>query len=102
MKKVLLVSILFFLCSIPLGVEAAPKKMMKSSPAKTTKTIKSTRSPATAGGSSMGGIGAPKTLEIRGQSRNLNMLLILKNPIDQIDFIKPKTNYKEEIGQTNF
>jgi len=43
-----------------------------------------------------------KSLEIRGQSRNLSMLLVLKNRHENIDFVKPRESYREEIPQTEF
>jgi len=43
-----------------------------------------------------------KSLEIRGQSRNLSMLLVLKNRHENIDFVKPRESYREEIQQTGF
>lgn len=43
-----------------------------------------------------------KSLEIRGQSRNLSMLLVLKNRHENIDFVKPRESYREEITQTEF
>ena len=35
-------------------------------------------------------------IEVRGQSRNLNMLLILQNQNEAIDFIKMRKDYKKE------
>lgn len=43
-----------------------------------------------------------KSLEIRGQSRNLSMLLVLKNRHENIDFVKPRETYREEIQKTGF
>ena len=43
-----------------------------------------------------------KALEIKGQSRNLSMMLVLKNRADNIDFVKPRETYREEIKNTGF
>lgn len=43
-----------------------------------------------------------RELEIRGQSRNLSMLLVLKNRNENIDFVKPRDSYREEIQQTGY
>jgi len=43
-----------------------------------------------------------KSLEIRGQSRNLSMLLVLKNRHENIDFVKPRDSYHDEIQKTDF
>jgi hypothetical protein len=41
-------------------------------------------------------------IEVHGQSRNLNMLLILQNPNEEINFVKPRKDYKKEIDQMNY
>ena len=45
--------------------------------------------------------GAPesgqKPLEVNGQSRNLNMTLVLRNDKDKIKFVKVRENYRAEI-----
>ena len=41
-------------------------------------------------------------IEVVGQSRNLNMLLILQNPNEEINFVKPRTDYKKEIENMNY
>ena len=59
----------------------------------------STPSPAGAALSDTGGERTP--LEVRGQSRNLNMTLVLRNDKDKIKFVKIRENYRQEIlGQT--
>jgi hypothetical protein len=55
--------------------------------------------PAQTGGS-MNATGMQKPIEIRGQSRNLNMTLLLNNRTDAIQFVEPRKNYKKEIGST--
>ena len=75
---------------------AVPSKINKqaSSPR-----VLSQRSPASL---SAGISDSQKSLEIRGQSRNLSMLLVLKNRHENIDFVKPRESYREEITQTEF
>ena len=43
-----------------------------------------------------------KALEVKGQARNLSMMLVLKNRADNIDFVKPRQNYQNEIKSTGF
>lgn len=38
-----------------------------------------------------------KPLEVNGQSRNLNMMLVLRNDKDKIKFVKIRENYRDEI-----
>ena len=42
------------------------------------------------------------TLKVRGQSRNLNMMLVLKNKKDKTNFVKLRTDYKQEIMDSVF
>ena len=74
---------------------AHPAKVAASAPA----TRIANRSLA---GLSTGVSDSQTALEIRGQSRNLSMLLILKNRHENIDFVKPRDSYKEEIAKTGF
>ena len=46
--------------------------------------------------------GEPESLEIRGQTRTLSMMLVLQNKRDKIDFIKPRKNYRNEILRTEY
>jgi hypothetical protein len=41
-------------------------------------------------------------IEVRGQSRNLNMLLILQNQDEIIDFIKLRKDYQDETKKMNY
>ncbi|MDH4466787.1 MAG: hypothetical protein QE271_01910 [Bacteriovoracaceae bacterium] len=41
-------------------------------------------------------------IEVHGQARNLNMLLILQNPNEEINFVKPRTEYRKEIENMNY
>ncbi len=41
-------------------------------------------------------------IEVHGQSRNLNMMLMLKNEKEAIDFIKLRKDYQEETQQMNY
>ncbi|MGZ3744504.1 MAG: hypothetical protein ACXWRE_01465 [Pseudobdellovibrionaceae bacterium] len=73
-------------------------------PAKSPRQAAMQRAPAQRGPASLSaGISdSQKSLEIRGQSRNLSMLLVLKNRHENIDFVKPRETYREEIPQTEF
>ncbi len=48
------------------------------------------------------GVPDDKPIEVRGQSRNLNMLLKLQNEREAIDFIKLRKHYKKEIKSQSF
>lgn len=84
----------------------APKAVAKKAalPPKATKQAAVQRAPAQRGPASLSaGISdSQKSLEIRGQSRNLSMLLVLKNRHENIDFVKPRETYRDEITQTEF
>jgi len=41
-------------------------------------------------------------IEVRGQSRNLNMMLILQNENELIDFIKLRKEYQSESKRMNY
>lgn len=41
-------------------------------------------------------------LKVKGQSRKLNMSLILKKKEDEIKFIRIRKNYKSEIDSTQY
>jgi hypothetical protein len=43
-----------------------------------------------------------RSIEIRGQSRTLSMMLVLKNDKDSINFIKVRKDYNPEILATEF
>ena len=45
--------------------------------------------------------GSQKPLEVNGQSRNLNMMLVLRNDKDKIKFVHPRENYRDEIATEN-
>lgn len=44
--------------------------------------------------------GRKKAIEIKGQTRNFNMTLILKTKKDKISFVKTRTDYRKEILST--
>lgn len=55
------------------------------------------------GMASIGGVQeAEKPLEVTGQSRNLSMVLVLKNEKDKIKFVEVRRNFKNEVKQTQF
>lgn len=45
---------------------------------------------------------ANKEFEVRGQSRNLSMMLVLRNDRDTINFVKTRDGYDREIQSTQF
>ena len=45
---------------------------------------------------------AKKPLEVRGQSRQLSMMLVLKNSKDKIEFVKVRENFEKEILNTSY
>ena len=45
-------------------------------------------------------MGLSRPIEIRGQSRNLNMTLLLNNRTQAIQFVEPRKDYKKEIPDT--
>jgi hypothetical protein len=42
------------------------------------------------------------TIQVLGQNRNLNMMLILKNEKEAIDFIKMRKDYQEDSKNINY
>jgi hypothetical protein len=59
--------------------------------------------PQERGMASVGGVAeAEKPLEVTGQSRNLSMVLVLKNDKDKIKFVEVRRNFKNEVKQTQF
>jgi hypothetical protein len=45
--------------------------------------------------------GEPRApIEVKGQSRNLNMLLVLRDERDKIRFVKIRKSYRDEILAT--
>jgi hypothetical protein len=49
-----------------------------------------------------GGLTASKALEVRGQSRTLSMMLILRNGKENVNFVKVRQDYATEIAETEF
>ena len=43
---------------------------------------------------------ATEEIEVKGQSRNFNMKLVLRMKKDKISFVKTRKNYREEILST--
>lgn len=48
------------------------------------------------------GTSGQRALEIRGQSRTLSMMLVLKNGKENINFVKVRRHYREEILGTEY
>jgi|GEM_PF-6323830 len=59
-----------------------------------------------AGGGSYGGAlessGSTKATEVKGQIRNLSMMLVLKNQKDRIEFVRMRRDYRKEILETKY
>lgn len=59
--------------------------------------------PAPRGGEPTGGESEFKDpLKVKGQTRNLNMMLLLKSKEDKIKFIKVRKNFRKEILNTQY
>jgi len=43
-----------------------------------------------------------KALKVRGQTRNLKMVLMLKDKKDKVKFVKVRENYNKEIKSLNY
>jgi hypothetical protein len=43
-----------------------------------------------------------KPLQVRGQTRNLNMMLVVNNEKDRINFVQMRTEYKKEVSDTEY
>ncbi len=48
------------------------------------------------------GADSGKSIEVRGQARSLSMMLVLKNKKDDINFVKPRENYRKESRETEY
>ncbi|PWU17291.1 MAG: hypothetical protein C5B49_09225 [Bdellovibrio sp.] len=63
----------------------------------------SVRQPTSAATGSFAGMaGEQRAVEVRGQSRTLSMMLVLKNGKENVDFVKPRKDYNSEILATQF
>ncbi len=89
--------------------KSRPKPSIKASTRSTVKAVAKTRTkaasraPAHAKGlGSLANMDMNRSLEVRGQTRNLSMMLVLKNGKENIDFVKVRQNYENEISSTEF
>jgi hypothetical protein len=74
-------------------------------PAKPARRAPASATTAGVGGRSgmlMSGGEAQKPLKVQGQSRNLNMMLVLKSDKDKIQFAKPRVNYRDKVPETPY
>ena len=46
--------------------------------------------------------GPQQPLQVKGQARQLSMMLVLKNEKDSINFVRLRTDYQKEIVNTEF
>jgi len=88
--------LLFVISSQGFAGSKKKKRRRKKSKTKVTRTVKKKKKTVKASDTS----GIRKPIEIEGQSRGFNMMLILKNKKDKISFVKIRTDYKEEIEST--
>lgn len=80
-------------------VEAKTKSRLRSSAKVQHKSRMPSHAPSL---NSLANMDVNRSLEVRGQTRNLSMMLILKNAKDNIDFVKVRENYQTEISSTEF
>ncbi|MBK7963307.1 MAG: hypothetical protein IPK04_20235 [Bdellovibrionales bacterium] len=83
----------------PATAVAAPPAPTKA----TAQTPAQTSAPATSAprGLSAGG-GEAKALEVRGQARSLQMMMLLKGKGDDIHFVKPRKDFRPEVNTTTY
>lgn len=67
-------------------------------------TVQANRAPASANPSkgSIAVTESDKPLKVTGQSRNVNMMLVLKNENEQIKFVKVRKNFQDKVAATHF
>lgn len=53
-------------------------------------------------GAASGMSGENKALEVRGQARSLQMMMLLKSKSDDIHFVKPRKDFRPEIDATAY
>jgi len=58
--------------------------------------------PAPAKSASMGGGDLQKPLEVKGQTRNISMMLVNQNNKNKVKFVSGRNNFREEVLQTNY
>lgn len=49
-----------------------------------------------------GVVESDKSLKVMGQSRSINMTLVLKGEKDEIHFVKPRTSFQDKLGEDRF
>ncbi len=87
---------------------AAPARTSKAAPAGASKSpapaASASKTPAPVGppGGLSGGGGEVKALEVRGQARSLQMMMLLKGKGDDIHFVKPRKDFRPEINTTTY
>ncbi len=80
----------------------ATKKVVSKTKALAKKTAKSSGMAMASRALSSAPRGPQQPLEVKGQARQLSMMLVLKNEKDQINFVQLRTDYKNEIPTTEF
>jgi 3-oxoacyl-ACP reductase-like protein len=95
--------IVALLVSAPDAASAAPKKKQKRAarpPAAAPAAAAAPVAQAAPAGALSGG--GQEALEVRGQTRALSMMLVLRSKKDKVDFVKLRTNYRPEILGTEY
>ena len=64
--------------------------------------VVSTRKPSAFGSRTAEPKGPQQPLQVKGQARQLSMMLVLKNEKDSINFVNLRTEYQKEIINTGF
>jgi hypothetical protein len=86
----------------------APARTSKAAPAGASKSpapaasVSKTPAPVGPPGGLSGGGGEAKALEVRGQARSLQMMMLLKGKGDDIHFVKPRKDFRPEINTTTY
>lgn len=102
MRLALYVSIACFVCVGSLSQARTVKKVkshrtyVAQTVVKKAKSVRTLRMPTSVGND------PNRAVEVRGQSRTLSMMLVLKNGKENINFIKVRKDYNPEILATNF
>jgi hypothetical protein len=92
---------LFLLASILFSTVAQAKDVDKAKTLPIKKTVAVSKvAPAVA--REPAAVDPNRAIEIRGQSRTLSMMLVLKNGKENINFIRVRKDYNEEIRGTDF
>lgn len=93
-------TIIVALLLAPATANAAPTKPGKKVGRPSAAAPRSTPAAAPTGAALSGG--GQEALEVRGQTRALSMMLVLRSKKDKVDFVKMRTDYRPEILKTQY